>query len=64
MLNICGCLVHTTPEMTDSVIAAIDRVEGGEVHAHDQGRIVVTVEDTRKSAPPNRSWPCTRSPVF
>ncbi|MCA0870501.1 chaperone NapD [Seohaeicola saemankumensis] len=46
MLNICGCLVHTMPQMTDSVIAAIDATEGGEVHAHQDGRIVVTVEDT------------------
>jgi len=48
MLNICGCLVHTMPQMTDSVIAAIDATEGGEVHAHQDGRIVVTVEDTRE----------------
>ncbi|SHJ50488.1 periplasmic nitrate reductase chaperone NapD [Shimia gijangensis] len=46
MLNICGCLVHTMPEMTDSVIAAINEIEGGEVHAQEDGRIVVTVEDT------------------
>lgn len=46
MLNICGCLVHTMPETTDNVIAAINEIEGGEVHAHKDGRIVVTVEDT------------------
>lgn len=46
MLNICGCLVHTMPEKTDGVIAAIAATEGGEVHAHDKGRIVVTIEDT------------------
>lgn len=46
MLNICGCLVHAMPEMTDSVIGAINEIEGGEVHAHENGRIVVTVEDT------------------
>lgn len=46
MLNICGCLVHTMPHMTESVIAAIDATDGGEVHGHDEGRIVVTVEDT------------------
>lgn len=46
MLNICGCLVHTMPDMTGSVAAAINATEGGEVHAQDQGRIVVTVEDT------------------
>lgn len=46
MLNICGCLVHTMPDMTESVIAAIDATEGGEVHAHEDGRVVITVEDT------------------
>ncbi|MCK8464702.1 chaperone NapD [Aliiroseovarius sp. S1339] len=46
MLNICGCLVQTMPEMTGDVAAAINATEGGEVHAHEDGRIVVTVEDT------------------
>ena len=46
MLNICGCLVHAMPDQADSVIAAIAATQGGEVHAHDNGRIVVTVEDT------------------
>lgn len=46
MLNICGCLVHTLPEMTESVITAIEAGEGREVHGHEDGRIVVTVEDT------------------
>lgn len=46
MLNICGCLVHTMPGTTEAVVAAIDATGGGEVHAHEGGRIVVTVEDT------------------
>jgi len=46
MLNICGCLVQTMPERTAAVIEAINASEGSEVHAHDKGRIVVTVEDT------------------
>ncbi|MGH1415144.1 MAG: chaperone NapD [Pelagimonas sp.] len=45
MLNVCGCLVHVMPNMADSVIKAIEATEGGEVHAHEEGRIVVTVED-------------------
>lgn len=45
MLNICGCLVHTMPGKTEDVIAAISAIDGGEVHAHENGRIVVTVED-------------------
>ena len=46
MLNICGCLVHSMPDKTESVITAINEIEGGEVYAHEDGRIVVTVEDT------------------
>lgn len=47
MINICGCLVHAVPERTADVIAALDAFEGGEVHGHEAGRIVVTVEDTK-----------------
>ena len=46
MLNICGCLVHTMPDKTGAVIQAINAAEGSEVHGHESGRIVVTVEDT------------------
>lgn len=46
MLNICGCLVHAVPEKVADVIAAIQASDGSEVHAHEEGRIVVTVEDT------------------
>jgi len=46
MLNICGCLVSTLPEKTETVASVIDATEGGEVHAHKNGQIVVTVEDT------------------
>jgi nitrate reductase NapD len=34
------------PDMTEQVMSAIEATEGGEVHAHKGGRIVVTVEDT------------------
>ncbi|MEP2531555.1 chaperone NapD [Shimia sp.] len=46
MLNICGCLVHAMPETIEKVVAAINAMDGAEVHAHEEGRIVVTVEDT------------------
>lgn len=45
MLNVCGCLVHVMPENTEQVIAEIDSMAGCDVHAHDKGRLVVTVED-------------------
>ncbi len=46
MTNICGCLVHTRPERVAAVIQALQAFEGGEVHGHEGGRIVLTVEDT------------------
>ncbi|MFY0681555.1 MAG: chaperone NapD [Thalassovita sp.] len=46
MLNICGCLVHALPETSSDVIDAINAMAGCETHADENGRIVVTVEDT------------------
>ncbi|MGR3714636.1 MAG: chaperone NapD [Shimia sp.] len=46
MTNICGCLVQATPEKVDAVMATINATEGGEVHAQEDGRMVVTIEDT------------------
>ncbi len=46
MLNICGCLVQTLPDLTSQVAEAISATEGGEVHAVEKGRIVMTAEDT------------------
>jgi len=46
-MNICGCLVHTTPELASSAIMAMAAIKGVEVHARsDDGRIVIVVEDT------------------
>ena len=46
-MNICGCLVHVTPERIADARRAIERVDGVEVHAEsDDGRLVVVVEDT------------------
>jgi len=46
MYNICGCLVHAMPEKVPTLVSAIEASECCEVHAHEDGRIVVTVEDT------------------
>ena len=47
MLNICGCLVHAMPDKVAGVAAAAAAMNGVDVHAQeDDGRIVVTVEDT------------------
>ena len=46
-MNICGCLVHTTPELQPNALVAISATDGAEVHAQSEdGRFVVVVEDT------------------
>ncbi|MCC6777745.1 MAG: chaperone NapD [Hyphomicrobiales bacterium] len=50
-MNICGVLVHANPTKTSTLVAALDRLDGVEVHATADGsRLVVTVEDTKTSA--------------
>ena len=45
--NVCGVLVHTHPERTDEVAAALARIPGVEVHGRAGGaRLIVTVEDS------------------
>ncbi len=45
--NICGILVATRPERAESVGAALAELPGVEVHhATEDGRLIVTVEDT------------------
>ena len=47
-MNICGCLVHVAMDQAVAARAAIDATNGAEVHAaDDDGRFVVTVEDTK-----------------
>ncbi len=46
-MNICGCLVHTTPELVSAASDEMAAFDGVEVHAQTpDGRIVVVVEDT------------------
>ncbi len=50
-MNICGVLVHANPMKIASVLAALEQMEGVEVHqTADGGRIVLTVEDTERAA--------------
>jgi nitrate reductase NapD len=45
--NVCGLLVHTRPGDVESVRDRLVGLPGVEVHAAtDEGRLVVTVEDT------------------
>jgi nitrate reductase NapD len=42
--HIASMLVHVRPEMRETVHAAISIMPGAEVHAEQQGKMVVTVE--------------------
>lgn len=45
--NVCGVLVHTRPGNVEAVRGRLAALPGVEVHAAtDEGRVVVTVEDT------------------
>lgn len=43
-MNIAGVLVHSHPDFTETVTRSLSALPGVEVHAADDGRIVVTVE--------------------
>ena len=46
-MNICGCLVHVSPDTAEAARAAIAAHDGAEIHAASaDGRLVVVVEDT------------------
>lgn len=48
--NICGVLVHAAPRKQPGVISALKLIAGVEVHrTAEDGRIVITVEDTAQS---------------
>ena len=44
-MNISGVLVHTQPDLSASISQDLTSLDGVEVHANDNGRLVVTVED-------------------
>ncbi|MBI5119658.1 MAG: chaperone NapD [Rhodospirillales bacterium] len=48
--NICGVLVHANPRRQSEVVCALKTISGVEVHrTAEDGRIVITVEDTAQS---------------
>jgi nitrate reductase NapD len=50
-MNICGVLIHAQPDRGGDVAAAIECLDGAELHQRvPDGRMVVTVEDTEKSS--------------
>lgn len=50
-MNISGVLIHTLPEKIEAVRDALNALPGVEVHyATEEGRMVVTIEDTNAKA--------------
>lgn len=50
-MNICGVLVHAHPDRGADVAAAIESLDGAELHETvPDGRMVVTVEDTEQNS--------------
>jgi len=50
MFNVCGVRVHAFPAEIEPVAAALQAIPGLEIHARrDNGRLVVTLEDTAES---------------
>ncbi|QMU58853.1 MAG: nitrate reductase [Boseongicola sp.] len=46
-MNICGCLIHVTPEHARAAFQAIEAFDGVEIHAESEdARFVLVVEDT------------------
>ena len=49
-MNISGVLVYARPDKADSVSHTLSEFDGVEVHANDQGKLVVTIEDENTGA--------------
>ena len=43
-MNISGVLVYAVPKQADSVAESLSAIEGVEVHAVEDGKLVVTIE--------------------
>lgn len=51
-MNISGIVVHALPENTEALRTQMAALAGVEVHAtQDDGRIVITIEDTPDAVP-------------
>lgn len=51
-MNISGIIVKARPQDTSALVGRLTDLPGVDVHAKmDDGRIVITVEDTPESAP-------------
>lgn len=49
-MNICGVLVHAYPERAGEVAQALTGIAGLELHGDaDNGRLIVTLEDTEST---------------
>lgn len=49
-MNISGVLVHVQPKKMDNVTEQLKAIQGVEVHAAEDGKLVVTVENEKLNA--------------
>ena len=49
-MNISGVLVYARPDKVDTVTKTLSEFDGVEVHANDNGKLVVTIEDEHTGA--------------
>ena len=49
-MNISGVLVHVQPKRMDDLVEELNAIEGVEVHAATNGKLVVTVENEKLNA--------------
>ena len=49
-MNISGVIVYAAPKQVDSVAKSLSAIEGVEVHAVEDGKLVVTVEHNNINA--------------
>jgi len=51
-MNISGAVVHARPENSAAVQSRLNALAGVDIHAvQDDGRMVITIEDTPEAAP-------------
>lgn len=49
-MNISGVLVYAQPDKADSVSHVLSEFDGVEVHANENGKLIVTIEDKHTGA--------------
>ena len=49
-MNISGVLIHASPDKSDIASSMLSAIDGVEVHANSNGKLIVTIEDKSSNA--------------